>query len=529
MSQYQSVVCELILEESFGELVKEVGSYLLRNGGQKLKDLVKGLKKKKSDVIKSLIVLIQHSLVSCISHKSATIYRMMTSNILCRGMFPQYAVTGRELSGEIGEAIIEDFILNGHSCMSEVITRVVLKLSDTNQDIKELKLAEDVKNHFVNLVDMRLLQRVALAPSKELGMTTPSHSLSPQDKYVIPVELGASDIVAACSARKRGRASPDEGELPPSKKSKSDEQGKDPLPPDATVLWYIDFQQFQCHYRDQAIVAGVNNRIDPIAAGVMKCLLSLSTQDVDPNSYPIVGPEIFLLRLKDTLPQYLSLTDTDLEQYLTVLTEDGFIEKVGEASSGSYHINFKKCSEILCQSQLELVVRERFNDKHLRLFRLLCLKKRLEQKQISDMALIPNKKAKEILYSLLAENFITLQEVPRSNDYAPSRTFHLFSIELNTTTRIVLQRCYKALGNLMTCRKEEGSKNKRLLEKYKLWLRQQEAFQNEEEPIEIEEALTPTEREMTENVMKKIAKLEASELQLMESLLTFEEYLKFVS
>lgn len=30
----------------------------------------------------------------------------------------------------------------------------------------------------------------------------------------------ASDIVAACSARKRGRASPDEGELPPSKKSK---------------------------------------------------------------------------------------------------------------------------------------------------------------------------------------------------------------------------------------------------------------------------------------------------------------------
>lgn len=47
---------------------------------------------------------------------------------------------------------------------------------------------------------------------------------------------------------------------------------------------------------------------------------------------------------------------------------------------------------------------------------------------------------------------------------------------------------------------------RRLLEKYKLWLRQQEAFQNEEEPIEIEEALTPTEREMTENVMKKIAK-----------------------
>lgn len=53
---------------------------------------------------------------------------MMTSNILCRGMFPQYVVTGRELSGDIGEAIIEDFILNGHSCMSEVSEKRSIKL-----------------------------------------------------------------------------------------------------------------------------------------------------------------------------------------------------------------------------------------------------------------------------------------------------------------------------------------------------------------------------------------------------------------
>ena len=52
----------------------------------------------------------------------------MTSNILCRGMFPQYVVTGRELSGDIGEAIIEDFILNGHSCMSEVSEKRSIKL-----------------------------------------------------------------------------------------------------------------------------------------------------------------------------------------------------------------------------------------------------------------------------------------------------------------------------------------------------------------------------------------------------------------
>ena len=71
--------------------------------------------------------------------------------------------------------------------------------------------------------------------------------------------------------------------------------------------------------------------------------------------------------------------------------------------------DYKSASNLLCQSVLESVVCERFGSKPLRLFRLLLLKKHLEQKQISDMALIPNKEAKEMLYSLLAENFISLQ------------------------------------------------------------------------------------------------------------------------
>ena len=71
--------------------------------------------------------------------------------------------------------------------------------------------------------------------------------------------------------------------------------------------------------------------------------------------------------------------------------------------------DYKKSSERMCQAVLESVVRERFGSKPLRLFRLLLLKKHLEQKQISDTALIPNKESKEMLYSLLAENFVSLQ------------------------------------------------------------------------------------------------------------------------
>ena len=73
------------------------------------------------------------------------------------------------------------------------------------------------------------------------------------------------------------------------------------------------------------------------------------------------------------------------------------------------HTEFQKCAQGLCQATVEGIVRERFGSKCLRVFRLLLLKKVLEQKQVVDMAMIPSKEARELLYSLLAENFVSLQ------------------------------------------------------------------------------------------------------------------------
>ena len=53
-----------------------------------------------------------------------------------------------------------------------------------------------------------------------------------------------------------------------------------------------------------------------------------------------------------------------------------------------------------------------------------------------------------------------LQEIPRTPDYAPSRTFYLFSVNLPYVSRMVLERCYKALGNLIARRIAETKENK---------------------------------------------------------------------
>ena len=82
---------------------------------------------------------------------------------------------------------------------------------------------------------------------------------------------------------------------------------------------------------------------------------------------------------------------------------------MSDCVSMSVSVDYQHCAQLLCQATVEAIVRERFGSKCLRIFRLLLLKKILEQKQVVDMAMIPGKEARELLYSLLAENFVTLQ------------------------------------------------------------------------------------------------------------------------
>ena len=125
---------------------------------------------------------------------------------------------------------------------------------------------------------------------------------------------------------------------------------------------------------------------------------------------------------------------------------------VGEAHGGaSYCVNMKRIIDLIrmkearaaprlrCAArcsltalrrglQVDAVVRERFGGPACRIFRLLLLKRQLEQKQIAEMAMIPVKDTRELLYKLVKVEFVQLQEVARTADHSPSRTFYLWRV-----------------------------------------------------------------------------------------------------
>jgi DNA-directed RNA polymerase III subunit RPC3 len=51
--------------------------------------------------------------------------------------------------------------------------------------------------------------------------------------------------------------------------------------------------------------------------------------------------------------------------------------------------------------------------------------------QIAEMAMLPVKDTRTILYKLLKGNYVTLQEVSKTGDHNPQRTFYVWRVDMS--------------------------------------------------------------------------------------------------
>ena len=81
----------------------------------------------------------------------------------------------------------------------------------------------------------------------------------------------------------------------------------------------------------------------------------------------------------------------------------------------------------------------------------------LARNQIADLALIPVSETREYLYKMLSCEFVHLQEVPRTADHAPARTFYLWSVRMEHIKRhvrawwCVVWRCVVVHASARVC------------------------------------------------------------------------------
>lgn len=308
-------------------------------------------------------------------------------------------------------------------------------------------------------------------------------------------------------------------------------------PEDTEVYWCVNFDRFHQDFRDILISNAVARRFDENAGELMRILLQLMyvrTQPWENSSNPVPFAEI-----KEAVRKRVGNNDKNnqllayLDHYLTVLAEDesGFIVKTGDSGCGQYVIRLKHAISELTWAAIELIVLERFDTKAARIFRLIRAKRFIEPDQIQQLAMIPAKEAKRLSYQLLEENFVTLQELRKSAQGAtgPNKSFILFHIDIDAVVRTSYELAIKALYNAMTRRHHDKHVNRRIIDKkhrvdtIAMSLKVQGA--PEEQLADIEDMITPPEKEMLEKIGKVMKKLNTVELELDDSLHLFQLYL----
>ncbi|XP_064898872.1 DNA-directed RNA polymerase III subunit RPC3 isoform X2 [Columba livia] len=567
MTQAEIKLCSLLLHEHFGEIVEKIGTQLLRAGGQALRGIAGG----------TGLLLDQHNLATFRPRRGGVEYEAQCGRILRILRYPRYIYTAKTLYGDTGELIVEELLLNGQLTMSAVVRKVADRLTETMEDGKTMDYA-DVSSTFVRLVDTHFVQRCPLVPEGPQSPEVPPPPAptllsSDKDMYTVP-------RLSLVGKGKRRRSCEEEDGEPRVKKQKQEGESSE-APPDDGIYWQVNIDRFHQHFRDQAIVSAVANRMDQVGASeglaplgaevphpaalsfaptpqtsseIVRTMLRMSevtTSSGAPYTQPLSSNEIFR-----SLPAGYNIVKQVLDQYLALLADDPleFVGKSGDSGGGMYTVNLHKALASLATATLESVVEERykqpffqdfcpfplhvtgvpaprrFGSRCARIFRLLLRKKHLEQKQVEDFAMIPAKEAKEMLYKMLSESFVSLQEIPKTPDHAPSRTFYLYTVNVPAAARMLLHRCYKSVANLMERRQFETKENKRLLEKsqrVEAILASMQATGAEPAQLqEIEEMITAPERQQLETLKRNVNKIDASENQVDETIFVLESFIE---
>nr|XP_004659151.1 DNA-directed RNA polymerase III subunit RPC3 isoform X2 [Jaculus jaculus] len=526
MTQAEIKLCSLLLQEHFGEIVEKVGVHLIRTGSQPLRAIAHDTGTSLDQVKKALCVLIQHNLVVYHVHKRGVVeYEAQCHRVLRMLRYPRYIYTTKTLYSDTGELIVEELLLNGKMTMSDVVKKVADRLTETMEDGKTMDYAE-VSSTFVRLADTHFVQRCPFAPitdNSDTGPPPPAPTLviNEKDMYLVPK-------LSLIGKGKRRLSDEDASGEPKAKRLKHTDN-KEPIPDDG-IYWQVNLDRFHQHFRDQTIVSAVASRMDQTSSEIARTVLRMSeitTPSCAPYTQPLSSNEIFR-----SLPVGYNISKQVLDQYLTLLADDPleFIGKSGDSGGGMFVINLHKALASLATATLESVIQERFGSRCARIFRLVLQKKHLEQKQVEDFAMIPAKEAKDMLYKMLSENFISLQEIPKTPDHAPSRTFYLYTVNVLSAARMLLHRCYKSVANLIERRQFETKENKRLLEKsqrVEAILASMQATGAEEVQLqEIEEMITAPERQQLETLKRNVNKLDASEIQVDETIFLLESYIE---
>uniref|UniRef100_A0A914HA73 DNA-directed RNA polymerase III subunit RPC3 n=1 Tax=Globodera rostochiensis TaxID=31243 RepID=A0A914HA73_GLORO len=543
-------LCVSILEDHFGFYVSAVGRELLRQQ-LPLGLLAKALtgRVRPGEVKRSIAILDQHNLLSFESSARGVLYTVLAHRVLHLIRAPRSILIVKTLySSGAAEAIFEDVLAQGRTSCSQCIRRVAKCMDNLPTD--------KVKEDFVRLAEAQIVIRCERIDEKVGDSQCPAFSAEP-DPFLMPDRIldWANDGTTQSA---RGRITQNKLIIFLGRKRKAPPDGSPPTAPveqrhnedsDRNILWRINWLRMERFFRDELVLNALDNNnyghipgnssnepVDKQTQRVAQVLLKVGevkSASIDTGqSSPISLQDVF----RYVKEHDVELTREALDVRLEVLGKDSnnVVRRVGESGGGLYIINYEKGIEFLCNEHIESAIREKIGDKAVRIYRLLRSKGLLEEEQVEKEAMLSAKETKEMCCALMDHSFITVRQLARTNDFAPARTFFLYTVSAPQVLSAMVSFTTLALNNVIRRRMLEREKHEVLLDRQ---LKMEVILSNiandanfdeesrKQQMVDVEQSyMTESDRRKLDRFRGSERRLFATEIELDKVMFTFQQY-----
>ncbi|XP_055640184.1 DNA-directed RNA polymerase III subunit RPC3 [Toxorhynchites rutilus septentrionalis] len=506
MSIQLGKLCSCIIQQHFGDVVRTVADDLFTAVAKTLTMIVNSTQLTKSEVCKALAILLKFGLVRYQPNKAltGTEYILDYEKILMVLRYPRYVHLIQTKYGPESAILTEELLRAGYQTASYIILKATAA-----SDEKDKGTITKLREKFNDLVTKNYFIRAPSPKPVEQSAELMILDYEEQNLFQMP-ELDLKKLL----------------DLQENKINKA---------PDEGIYWLVNLEKFHLDFRDTIMMSAVERLVDENAGESLTYLLQLMYTRTKP--WETVSNPIPMVELKQICEKKSNNSELIkyLDQYIAVIESIGFLSKFGDMGGGQYTLNMKRIFEQLTWSCIENVITEKYGSKAARIFRVIRMKKYVEQEDIQKEAMVPAKEAKQLTYKLMQENYLQIQPFRKlggGNAGAP-KSFFLFYVNQTQIVAMLLEICYKSLYNSITRSTHDKTVNKRLIEKSQRLDSIVEAMkdrgESEDYIAEIQETLTPPEKEILHKVKIRVKSLYSAEIGIDETIFLlklFQQYQK---
>lgn len=490
-----------LIEWNFGPLCKLIFKSLIHHGRQSLSEVALTSHVKSQSAVKTaLLVLIQQNCVIVNVHtmpngKQEYIYEADLPRVLHIIRIPLFLSildqTVPILNREESRTLLETLFHHGRLTINQLITKFKLTI-DSSENLSDVSIRKII----CDLIDRRLLER---APLCSLPPAPDTIHQKAQKKRTANRTQDDSEELCDIAARSRARSDHfslrfviDGDNQPTAEKSGKKRKSLDP--PCDPILWRVNFEELNRRVYNSITIGIVRDNVGPRAAKVVEAMLfdNISEDSIDVGLIPVLSDSPFFTYsdiqmkskeiheiplstadIKDELTRWIEL-DTVISAAMNASEDDRSIPSLSSCielgESKTFKFKTPRALEIARHSSLLAVIEQRFGRSAKRIWNMLYSGGQMEQKAIATESMLDNGEAREVLYAMLRNGFIALQDVPRNADRAPSRTFFTWRATFDIASTRVAIMLYRTANNLLSrmAHELESDTNAELLRRVQL-------------------------------------------------------------